>query len=320
MASASRSARRRPSYADRRGSAGRRATGCRAGSTTSRTEPYDAITCIEATEHFASDRLSADEKVEVYRAFFERAASWLRPGGRLGLQLICLDNVGHAGSRPAAGPFTDLILDDIFPESMSASLSELVLGWETHFRLEEFLDHTDHYRRTFRAWALAYREHEARGTRAGRRRTVARTFERYFAGGEACFRLREQALYRVDARPGGPSRRSGPSRSAPATSTTRRNRASGRARRTAVSSHYDVSNDFYRLWLGPTMMYSSGLWADGDELADLDAAQLAQDRLLRRAGRARPTGPPRVLDVGCGWGGTLRRLAARHGVGSTASA
>src|SRR5262249_13120272 len=79
-------------------------------------EPYDAVTCIEATEHFASETLTPDEKVEVYRAFFERAASWLRPGGRMGLQLICLDNVGHAGSRAGRGPFTDLILGDIFPE------------------------------------------------------------------------------------------------------------------------------------------------------------------------------------------------------------
>ena len=61
-------------------------------------QPYDAITCIEATEHFASETLSPDEKVEVYRAFFERAASWLRPGGRMGLQLICLDNVGTPGA------------------------------------------------------------------------------------------------------------------------------------------------------------------------------------------------------------------------------
>ena len=78
-------------------------------------EPYDAITCIEATEHFASETLSPDEKVEVYRAFFERAASWLRPGGRMGLQLICLDNVGHAGSRAGRGPFADLILERHLP-------------------------------------------------------------------------------------------------------------------------------------------------------------------------------------------------------------
>ena len=158
--------------------------------------PYDAITCIEATEHFASETLSPDEKVEVYRAFFERAASWLRPGGRMGLQLICLDNVGHAGSRAGRGPFTDLILNDIFPESMPASLSELVLGWETHFELDEFLDHPTHYQRTFRAWTLAYRRQEALArTLVGPQ--TCRTYARYFAAGEAVFRLREHSLYRV---------------------------------------------------------------------------------------------------------------------------
>src|SRR4249919_2368689 len=159
-------------------------------------EPYDAVTCIEATEHFASETLSPDEKVEVYRAFFERAASWLRPGGRMGLQLICLDNVGHAGSRAGRGPFSDLILGDIFPESMPGSLSEFVLGWETHFELAEFLDHPSHYQRTFRAWTLAYREQEALA-RALVGADTSRTWARYFAAGEAAFRMREHSLYRV---------------------------------------------------------------------------------------------------------------------------
>src|SRR4029450_13036312 len=43
----------------------------------------------------------------------------------------------------------------------------------------------------------------------------------------------------------------------------------------AVQSHYDVSNDFYGLWLGPTMMYTSGMWSSADnEPADLDSANL----------------------------------------------
>src|SRR5262249_37137200 len=142
------------------------------------------------------DAVSPDEKVEVYRAFFERAASWLRPGGRMGLQLICLDNVGHTGSRAGRGPFADLILHDIFPESMPASLSELVLGWETHFELDEFLDHPVHYQRTFRAWTLAFREEQARAA-ALVGPDVCRTYARYFAAGEAAFRLREHSLYRV---------------------------------------------------------------------------------------------------------------------------
>jgi hypothetical protein len=148
------------------------------------------------SEHLASDRLTADEKVDVYRAFFERCAAWLDDEGQMGLQLICLDNVGHEGSRPHRGASSELIRVDIFPESMPASLSELVLGWETHFELVRFLDHSDHYRRTFRAWGLAYR------TQLERARTLvgdatARTFARYFAAGEAFFRLREDALYRV---------------------------------------------------------------------------------------------------------------------------
>jgi cyclopropane-fatty-acyl-phospholipid synthase len=280
---------------------------------------YDAITCVEATEHFASDRLDPDEKVEVYREFFRRAASWLRPGGRLGLQLICLDNVGHSGSRPGRGPFTDLVLEHIFPESMSASLSELVLGWETHFQLEELHDHPEHYRRTFRAWTLALREHEAQA-QALVGAEVARAHARYFAGGEALFRLREQTLHRVVL-----VKRPQPKVWAvtvrPSDLTTAEPAPGASA--AAVSAHYDVSNAFYRLWLGPTLMYSSALWAAGDELADLDTAQLRKiDYFAQQVVPA--DRPARVLDIGCGWGGALRRLAAQHpggleGVGLTLS-
>ena len=277
-------------------------------------EQYDAVTCIEATEHFASETLTPDEKVEVYRAFFERAASWLRPGGRMGLQLICLDNLGHAGSRPGKGPFTDLILGDIFPESMPASLSELVLGWETHFELDEFHDHPGHYRRTFRAWTLAYREQETLA-RSLVGPEACRAYARYFAVGEAVFRLREHSLYRViltkrpepktwavtvrpsDIRTPADTDRGGPAGASAA----------------AVRSHYDVSNSFYELWLGPTMMYSSAMWAGTETAADLERAQ--QRKIDFFAARAlRGAGPRRALDVGCGWGWNLRRLAEAHGV------
>jgi cyclopropane-fatty-acyl-phospholipid synthase len=281
-------------------------------------EPYDAITCVEATEHFASDRLTPDEKVEVYREFFRRAASWLRPDGRIGLQLICLDNVGHLRSRPGRGPFTDLILEHIFPESMSAALSELVLGWETDFQLVEFHDHPEHYRRTFRAWALNHRRHEPEA-RALVGPDVSRTHARYFAGGEAVFRLREQTLCRVIL-----IKRPKPKTWAVTIrpSELERVEPAPGASRGAVSSHYDVSNSFYRLWLGPTMMYSSAAWASGDELADLSTAQHRKiDFFAQRVLPSRR--PARVLDVGCGWGGTLRRVADRHvieeGVGVTLS-
>jgi cyclopropane-fatty-acyl-phospholipid synthase len=90
-----------------------------------------------------------------------------------------------------------------------------------------------------------------------------------------------------------------------------------------VRSHYDLSNDFYRLWLGPTMMYSSGMWAEpGTPAATLDDAE--QRKIDVTARLVLDDGPRgRVLDVGCGWGGNLRRLAELHaveeGVGLTLS-
>jgi cyclopropane-fatty-acyl-phospholipid synthase len=280
-------------------------------------EPYDAVTCIEATEHFASDTLSPDQKVDVYRAFFERAASWLRPGGKVGLQLICLDNVGHAGSRAGRGPFSDLILNDIFPESMPASLSELVLGWETHFELDEFLDHPSHYQRTFRAWTLAYREQEALA-QALVGPQACRTYARYFAAGEVAFRLREHSLYRVILTKR-PEPKSWAVTVRPSDTEAPADQADSPASASAaaVQRHYDVSNAFYEMWLGPSMMYSSAMWTDSDSRINLERAQ--QLKVDFFAAKVLPgTGPRRVLDVGCGWGGTLRRLAeARQGIDAT---
>jgi cyclopropane-fatty-acyl-phospholipid synthase len=272
-------------------------------------QTYDAITCVEATEHFASDVMSPDEKVEVYREFFQRAASWLRPGGRLGLQAICLENVGHAGTRPGGGPFTGLILAHIFPESMSPALSELVLGWETDFELEEFHAHPEHYQRTFRAWALAHRRHQGEVS-ALVGQDVSRIHARYFAGGEALFRLRDQTLHRVIL-----AKRPQPKVWAVTvrpSDLVQAQPAPG-ASPAAVSSHYDVSNAFYRLWLGPTMQYSSARWVSGEKPTDLPGAQERKIDLF--AGRVLPSDrPARVLDVGCGWGGTLRRLSQSRAI------
>ena len=88
----------------------------------------------------------------------------------------------------------------------------------------------------------------------------------------------------------------------------------------AIRHHYDVSNEFYALWLDPTLTYTCALWeGDGDGL------QAAQERKLDLlAGWANAAGAARVLDIGCGWGSMLRRLvehhAVEHAVGLTLSA
>lgn len=79
----------------------------------------------------------------------------------------------------------------------------------------------------------------------------------------------------------------------------------------AISHHYDVGNDFYRLLLGPTMVYSCGYWQDGPD-GDLESAQIDKLELICRKLDLRPG--MRLLDVGCGWGSLAIHAARRHGV------
>ena len=72
-----------------------------------------------------------------------------------------------------------------------------------------------------------------------------------------------------------------------------------------IMAHYDLGNDFYRLWLDETMSYSSALDAAGNDLA---AAQRAKYRRILRRLAARPG--ETVLEIGCGWGGFAEMAAA----------
>jgi cyclopropane-fatty-acyl-phospholipid synthase len=77
-----------------------------------------------------------------------------------------------------------------------------------------------------------------------------------------------------------------------------------------VSFHYDVSNDFFRLWLDRRMLYSCAYFED--EHDDIDTAQTAKVRHICRKLRLRPG--QRLLDIGCGWGGLALYAAQQHGV------
>lgn len=77
----------------------------------------------------------------------------------------------------------------------------------------------------------------------------------------------------------------------------------------AIAHHYDLSNDFYRLFLGATMTYSCAYWPPGVET--LDAAQTAKYELVSRKLGLRHG--MRLLDVGCGWGGMAIHAAVHHG-------
>ncbi|HTR76793.1 MAG TPA: cyclopropane-fatty-acyl-phospholipid synthase family protein [Gemmatimonadaceae bacterium] len=78
----------------------------------------------------------------------------------------------------------------------------------------------------------------------------------------------------------------------------------------AVRFHYDVSNDFYALWLDHRMVYSCAYFDDG--VRDLDQAQEAKLDYVCRKLRLKPG--ERLLDIGCGWGGLIIHAAERYGV------
>jgi cyclopropane-fatty-acyl-phospholipid synthase len=78
----------------------------------------------------------------------------------------------------------------------------------------------------------------------------------------------------------------------------------------AVRHHYDVSNEFFELFLGPTMVYSCAIWRDG-EMKTLEEAQ--EEKLDTVARKLDIKEGERILDVGCGWGGFPLWAATRYG-------
>ncbi|MFZ5793283.1 MAG: class I SAM-dependent methyltransferase [Pseudomonadota bacterium] len=90
----------------------------------------------------------------------------------------------------------------------------------------------------------------------------------------------------------------------------RRNSRTGSKRN--IEFHYDLGNDFYRLWLDPSLTYSSALFAEPVVTEEsLEAAQARKNEaILDRL--ALPPGA-RVLEIGCGWGG-FAEAAARRGL------
>jgi len=87
-----------------------------------------------------------------------------------------------------------------------------------------------------------------------------------------------------------------------------RNSRSGSKRN--IMAHYDLGNDFYRLWLDPGMSYSSALYRAADA-GDLESAQRAKYRRLLRRLHAEPG--QSVLEIGCGWGG-FAEIAVEEGL------
>ena len=81
----------------------------------------------------------------------------------------------------------------------------------------------------------------------------------------------------------------------------------------AIQHHYDVSNEFYALWLDPRMVYSCAYFKQEDDT--LEAAQL--QKLDHICAKLRLQPGERFLDIGCGWGALAIRAAEKYGVIAT---
>jgi cyclopropane-fatty-acyl-phospholipid synthase len=87
-------------------------------------------------------------------------------------------------------------------------------------------------------------------------------------------------------------------------------RHSRRSDRAAIEYHYDVSNDFYALWLDPKMVYSCAYFDRPER--DLASAQTAKlDHVCRKLKLAPGES---LLDIGCGWGAMVIHAASNYGV------
>lgn len=80
--------------------------------------------------------------------------------------------------------------------------------------------------------------------------------------------------------------------------------------REAIAYHYDVSNDFYQLWLDSAMVYSCAYFPSGNE--SLEQAQIAKIEHILRKVQLQPG--QRLLDIGCGWGALVLHAAKTRDV------
>ncbi|WP_335947722.1 cyclopropane-fatty-acyl-phospholipid synthase family protein [Salipiger bermudensis] len=88
------------------------------------------------------------------------------------------------------------------------------------------------------------------------------------------------------------------------------NRNTKRGSRRNIQAHYDLGNDFYKLWLDETMTYSSAIFSPED-VGTADPLVAGQHRKYDRILEGLGAESGRVLEIGCGWGGFAERAMQR---------
>jgi len=89
-----------------------------------------------------------------------------------------------------------------------------------------------------------------------------------------------------------------------------RNHNSRNGSRRNIAAHYDLGNDFYQLWLDPTMSYSSALYTSDQQ--SLKQAQTSKYQQI--IDLLKPADSDHILEIGCGWGGFAEQLLQQQNV------
>ncbi|MCB9680071.1 MAG: class I SAM-dependent methyltransferase [Alphaproteobacteria bacterium] len=119
---------------------------------------YDALVSIEMIDHLCSPRQARDGKaVEIYRAYFDKLASWVEPGGMFGFQAILSDRMPRRRKDIEDLAFT---ADVIFPGGRNPRLEELVMAVRPSWEILELRMQREDYGRTTAEWLRRMRQHE----------------------------------------------------------------------------------------------------------------------------------------------------------------
>jgi cyclopropane-fatty-acyl-phospholipid synthase len=154
---------------------------------------YDSIISVGAFEHFAKPEYAAQQKIALYRDFFDRCRNWLSSEGRMSLQTIAYGSM----KREEASQF---INTQIFPSADLPTLGEIVAATEGIFEITMVRNDRLHYAKTFAVWVARLRENRQRaislvGAEASRR------YERYLTQSSVGFLMGKINLLRISLRP-----------------------------------------------------------------------------------------------------------------------
>ncbi|MFO0664751.1 MAG: class I SAM-dependent methyltransferase [Polyangiaceae bacterium] len=123
-------------------------------------QPYDALVSIEMVDHVVSPaQANQGLAVELYRKYFNKCATFLKPGGIFSFQSILRNRVPRTKKDIEDLKFT---ADIIFPGGLNARLEELVMAVNPSFEIMELYTRRTHYGKTTQEWLNRLRKNETK--------------------------------------------------------------------------------------------------------------------------------------------------------------